>query len=477
MHTYKHPTSIEMFAEAPLTSWDESHIRYDMYSHHGSEAELEWRAELIDKAPHGQLLTYNSFFRLLREQPTVSLLHVTSDLRSIEENGTLYPSGGCLVGSIYCTPMFPSSNGLRLHNLGRYLLCNEGPTARQNRGLDPNEIYPLLIEIDYPKRAYRGLVGLDYLRLGNIHLEIFEALRFLVSPHELLELEDAVVLSIKNSFDFLQLCDKINSARYEKITPGEFISLLVKAVPKMPILGYLYFEALSEYVMLFSQDQFTAICAEKGELSSWGYKELLFQLCPSLRSNFNLGKFNPDIPQLAEAISKLGEREILAIKVPDLAAHIKRRLSYLVCARLLGPSCELNSIRKWDFRALSLQLGPLLGHLVHRELRNLGRYPDFYFYYDQQKALKIWNYWNHIGILTLFNGVIPKGEMGPNPAHPDLEYRVFEGRVHEERGEHYLVPKRRLDVRIRPRLGDLKFTFMRDTTGSRPNQELPQEKR
>jgi hypothetical protein len=458
-----------MYADAPY-AWDDSHIRYDMYTHSGSEAELEWRDELVNKAPHGQLLTYNSFFRQLRDEKKVSLLHVTSDLRSIEENGTLYPSGGCLVGSIYCTPLFPTAKGLLLHNLGRYLFFNEAPTARQSRSLDPSEVYPVLIEIEYPAQAYRGLIGLDYLRLGNVHLQIFEALRFLVSPQELLDLEGGVVNSIKNSFDFLSLCSRIENDKYKKITAGEFISLLAKAVPKLPILGYFYFEVLSEYIMLFSQDRLSHTCAEKGELNSWGYKELLFGLNPDLRSNFNLGRFNPEIPQLAETIRDLEARGLISINIPELTAYVMRRLSFLVCARLLGSSWQLNPIRKWDFRELSPQLGPLLGHLVHRALRSLGRYPDFYFYYDQQKALHIWNYWNHVGIMILFNGVIPKGELGPNPANPDLKYRIFEGRIHEENGEQYFVQNRLLNVRIRPRLGDLKFTFMRDGTGSKPEE-------
>src|SRR5262249_38706093 len=117
---------------------------------------------------------------------------------------------------------------------------------------------------------------------------------------------------------------------------------------------------------------------------------------------------------------------------------------------------------RWDLPSLLKHVSPLLGHLVHRELRSFGRFPDFYFYFDQFKALQIWNYWNHMGIVIPFNGVIPKGETGINPAYPNLSYRIYRAGIMVESGVTYAQPEEELEVKIVPRLVHLRFATMRN---------------
>ena len=112
--------------------------------------------------------------------------------------------------------------------------------------------------------------------------------------------------------------------------------------------------------------------------------------------------------------------------------------------------------------SLSEHFKPLLGHIIHRELRNFGRYPNFYYYFDQVKALEVWNYWNYSNIITPFNGVIPKGELGINPAFPNLEYNIYKNKIVEEGGECFVDVKEKIKVDLVPRLVDLKFTTLRN---------------
>jgi hypothetical protein len=117
---------------------------------------------------------------------------------------------------------------------------------------------------------------------------------------------------------------------------------------------------------------------------------------------------------------------------------------------------------EWNFDNLLELVGPLTGHLLHRELRNFGRYPSLYFYFDQSKALQIWNYWNHMDVTIPFNGIIPKGEVGLNPAYPDLNYQVYLGKVIKKNGITKIVKDILLDISIEPRLVDLRYTTMRN---------------
>ena len=71
--------------------------------------------------------------------------------------------------------------------------------------------------------------------------------------------------------------------------------------------------------------------------------------------------------------------------------------------------------------------------------------------------MQVWNYWNHNHIAVPFNGVIPKGEIGINPAYP-VEWQFFRGKY--ENG--IIIKDDPLNLKTLPRLVDLKYTFMRN---------------
>ena len=118
-----------------LDEWSRCHVKYDLYTHLKPDdfeqsaiaaAEQQWRQKLL-KSPNGFFLTYTSMLQMLKESEKLYFLHVTSSFDSIVKFKTLHPSGGSLVGSIYCTPLVPTDRGLRLHNLGSYILTQESP--------------------------------------------------------------------------------------------------------------------------------------------------------------------------------------------------------------------------------------------------------------------------------------------------------------------------------------------------------------
>lgn len=425
------------------------------------EQSAAWETRLAEGTPNGALLRGNGLFDALTGTGPLYLLHVTHALEEISRHGFLYPSGGCLVGSIYCAPLTADGSGFRMHNLAEYVLTKEAPAFVAKVGLPGRTPTPLIFEINRPQRAYRGLAGVDYLRLGSIHLSIYTDLEYLLSTAERYELRETVVSRVKNSTTFLALAAAIV---YEgaDVTPAVFLELLDETIPRLPILGYLYFEAMAEYLMLHSTSEHTQRLAARGELNNWLYKEMLFATL-GMAGKFDLAKFRPP-PAGFETLLKQVDASVHAA---DARAYLRDRISYLVAARLFTPGQVPDAWHhtRWEFDGLAANLGPLLGHLIHRELRTFGRYPDFYFYFDQHKALQAWNYWNHMGIFAPFNGTIPKGEVGINPAYPDLKYRVWRaeqddlGRVH---------PIEQQNLTIAPRLVDVKYTLMRNNKWSVP---------
>ncbi|MDT0411012.1 MULTISPECIES: hypothetical protein [Streptomyces] len=422
-----------------------------------------WESRLAEETPNGHLLRRNALFDALSGNGKLHLLHVTHALEEINRQGVLYPSGGCLVGSIYCAPLTASDEGFRMHNLGAYVLTKEAPAFLAKLGVTDRVPTPLIFEIDTPPQAYRGLAGVDYLRLGLIHLEIYSHLEYLLSKNERHRLRETVVSRVKNSAVFLATASAVTH-QGAHVEADAFLGLLDETIPRLPILGYLYFEAVAEYLMLHSTSGHTRRLAELGELNNWLYKEMLFASFPAMAGKFDLARFRPGPKRLAGLIRSVDP----TIDAGHASAYVVERISFLVAARLFAPGEVPDAWHhtRWEFDSLATQLGPLLGHLIHRELRTFGRYPDFYFYFDQHKALQAWNYWNHMDIVAPFNGTMPKGEVGINPAYPDLDYRVWRA---EQDADGHLHPAEELALTIAPRLVDIKYTLMRNNQWTAPH--------
>jgi hypothetical protein len=72
-----------------------------------------------------------------------------------------------------------------------------------------------------------------------------------------------------------------------------------------------------------------------------------------------------------------------------------------------------------------------------------------------------------------FNGVIPKGEVGVNPALPDLNVKVYTARKLDESepGKLLFGIEKEIAVKIVPRLIDHRVTLMR-SKGSKEMKDL-----
>ncbi|MFA5742641.1 MAG: hypothetical protein WCX77_02655 [Candidatus Paceibacterota bacterium] len=448
-----------------LSKWAEAHVFYDKFTNNSIDPndkiaadENIWRNEAIHNTPNGKLLADNSFFKSLRKN-TVYLAHITPNLHNILEQNNLYPSGGCLVGGIYCVPIEEKNGKMRLHNLGEYILKKEMPRLLGAGTSDLLNV--LIVKINLPNIGKNKLSGIDYLRLGNIHFDIYRRLEYLLSFRERESLEKICTQRISRSMDYLGFCNKMY-CHGQKIDSNKFLKALYSAIDHLPILGYFYFEIISEYIMLFQDNASSVLYKKMGEFFSPSYKNIVPDLSPQLAQNFSLRQFHPKIEEVIDYLDKN-----LIFKNFDkgnFIDYVIKRLCFLTNARLFDNKACLTDWNKiqCNFDCLAGYMAPLLGHLIHRELRTFKRYPYFYFYFDQYKALQIWNYWNHMDIVIPFNGIMPKGEVGINPAYTNLDYEIFTSRIYDKNGCAYLEPKERTKINIVPKLVDLKFTSMRN---------------
>ncbi|MGA5171041.1 MULTISPECIES: hypothetical protein [Streptomyces] len=395
-----------------------------------AETESDWRHYLEHSTPNGWLLRHNAMTEALASGQPMYLLHVTRGIDAIRASRELHVSTGCLVGSLYCSPLTSQREGLRPHNLGAYLMRTKPSTT------------PLICEVtpDAPIRAK----GVDYLHLGPIHLRTYLRYQSFLTQAENDQIDRTVLTGTRATAGFLDVALR-NAAGRSTETP-EFINQLSDAIAHMPFLGYLYFEVLSEYLMLHSATPETKTYAQAGELNNWICKRLAFAAVDSMDRLFDLARFNPRHHRLVRLID--GLEPALA---PGAADYVRRRLSHLFARTTLHPSQDAAS---FTFQGAELgtlrEAAPgLMGQMIFREIRYLPRYPQLYHCFEKAKALEAWNYWNSEGIPTPFNGVVPKGEIGINPAYHRSKVRVWAAR-HDSRG--YLHPDEEIQAVVTPHL-------------------------
>ena len=445
-----------------------AHVFYDDYfpddneDHSDNCSETEWRKELL-KSPNGHLLVKNAFFDSMNDNVTW-LAHVTSSLDKIQESGSLHPSGGCLVGSIYSVPAYHQENDqFKMHNLGEWIYLKEAPIAIDKSDLSNLDV--LLFKIEQPSNQNARPIGIDYTKLGQFHFENYTELKYLLTRKERHELEDIVEQRIKHSAGFLAEANRlICQAELSVDESAAFIDKYCRYVKELPILGYFYFEVLVDYILYYQDDDISKSFFERGEFYNYYYKLVAKDINKTLYKQFKLSSFAASSEKIINILHKYTKRNLI-FKSFDKSHFVKfvaRRLLFMIHSRLTtNHVIKKSASAVWSFPDMSEDYAPLIGHLIHRELRSFNRFPDFYYYFDQMKALRVWNYWNNHGVVIPFNGILPKGEVGINPTCiEETKYSIYRAQPIDKKGT--LVIDKELDVKVASRLIDLKHTLMRN---------------
>ncbi|GAA2900781.1 hypothetical protein GCM10010517_66460 [Streptosporangium fragile] len=400
-------------------------------------SDAEWRSFLENDTPNGWLLRSSTLLETLTSGRPIHLMHTTTYLESIRASRQLYQAAGCLVGALYCTPLTREPAGLRPHNLGTWLLDNKPGT------------HTIVFEVD-PGRPMPA-EGIDYLRLGGVHLRTYLDHQAFLTAAEDDQIRRAAVQRIRQASEYLDLL--LAAACGTTPPTGHLLDRLAAAVNAVPFLGYLYFEAAAEYLMLHSTSRETAACAQAGELNNRPYKRLAFTAVDTMGHLFDLALFHPGRDRLQELIGQI-EPDL----VPGAVGYISRRVAHLFACAALEPGADATTVtfREATFGTLARTAPGLLGQMLFRLLRTNPRYPQLFPIIEQAKATAASAYWNARGIPTPFNGVIPKGEIGLNLAWP-ADARAW---VTDTCQRGLLHPVEELELTFVPRLADLRETAL-----------------
>lgn len=383
----------------------------------------------------------------------IYLAHITTRESEIIDQAKIMCSSGCLVGSVYCIPVFKNKKEeFYMHNLGKYIFQNEVSFFSENN-FEPKI---LLFEIKNPKNIKPKLIGLNYLNLGNFHFNIFEELKFLLHEDERKDINIIVLQMLNDSKELIKLTDEYKEEKLIKNFEN-FYKLLINTIKKVPIFGYFLFEINSEYIANNQTDIQSKKYAEIGEIYVGNFKEMTFKTVPYLTKNFDLGQFTPDMNLLVDYIQKLG------LNYEDYKRFlIKSISSYTKLYLFNGILDKIFFTENLEYEEYTQICPHFVGHILHRIIRKMNRYPDFHINFDTYKAIKIWNYWNKNEILIPVNSIMLKGEVGINPVVPNLEYKLFKTKILKNDNDDLLFEKDiEVAVKISPQLVELSKLMMR----------------
>jgi len=439
-----------------VSAWSAVHIDYGNelsppFSPRGSQSKI---FEVLAKYNlDASLLNRNKFTDELMKPGPTYLVHFSDNIDDVIESGRIFSSSGCLVGSIYSTLAFRADEGLVLSDLGEYIANFEIPLSRKAKlrgALKPEKC--ILIKVENTPQV--KVLGLDYLSLGEIHYKIFKKLSYLLSRQEFATIEEDVIRSSSYA------CSQLKAVQlYENsdISSSDLVDTISKQTKKVYLLGYIFFEGLSLFLCLSSKDRESTIARSNGEIPNRCYKQLIFNSRRILYNQFDLTELNYSVSELEDLVFRLNDN--LDARIPS-AVLIDFLADYFCVAfrkYLAGDDFE----EVTSLRYIQESQVKFAGHTIHRLLRNMNRSSDFYYYFEQTKALEIWNFWNMSNVLLPFNGLLPKGEIGINPAFPQKNESVYSAELIYGKGSTIVRPIERVDCGVAPRLVDLKYTFMR----------------
>ncbi len=415
---------------------------FSIESRHDPE-EQKWLNYFYECTPNGDLYAHNSLHAAV-EKENIVLVHATQSLDSIKRSGLLYPSVGCLGATIYATPL--NLDG-KLHNFTQYIIDSEIPAINRITPKETKHISLIGIKVKTKfTKTNKSLAQFNYLYLGPMQFDIYIQTKrnFHTSEHNVVfgEFENDVVHQIQFARPFLNICSDVAA-----IPNDEFFSGFEAAVGVMPLLGYVYFETLSEYVQLLQQDSDSVTQRERGELAIKHLKDLVYTLTPSLSDGFDLEKFQPSIDAVIDALIIMNKERGLFVDFNEYSfkTFMKKRLSQTIWIKLMNKEIIPDNITFDTNISLS-------GHIVHRLIGDKQSMRPFLWDYDMLRAEYIWSDWSQRGVIVIENTVLPRGEVGINPLIPPKEYEIYE--LHQDVKSGVVTFGERLNVRIAKALVD-----------------------
>lgn len=195
---------------------------------------------ICDELPHSHLLRHNAIFNMLKTQNKVTLAHQTTNISKIKQSGSIHTSFGCLGQAVYTIPMYIDSDTNMHYNDNFFDLV----LSHQDEKL-LGKLGVVFIETRNTALKNDLLLGINYLRLGKFIELLSKRIVFQKSTKDKIESKvSELVLSIE-----------MRTIKNPESSAEEVLDSLSKLGNRSSFFALLYYEALSQVIMLSSEEK------------------------------------------------------------------------------------------------------------------------------------------------------------------------------------------------------------------------------
>ena len=342
----------------------------------------------------------------------IYLFHATNDtaFKNIIQDKTVYSSGGCMLGGLYCVPMYMEDNNkLRLHNLGAYYFKKEIPMMK-------NDLHScvkpkgLIFEIECSNVKINGI---NYLDFGKLNFAFLLNSIYKLSNKEINLLINQVNTNILNSKSFILETQKLYTTGIQSYyTAKKYMELFNSTIPELNMLGYALFEAILKYIVTFQNDAISLAYKNRNEVFNWHYKDLIYESFPFLHEKFMLEKIYFDEKKFCNFIK---ERKLITnFSKEHFTLNICNMVINTFMQNFLTTNLYEYNVKDTNYFIANPNLFSLIGQITNRILKS-EKYTTIYSDIEKVKANHIWDYMVKNNILLTYNNIVFKGELCINP--------------------------------------------------------------
>lgn len=261
---------------------------------------------VCDNLPFSHLLKKNAMFDMLQTADPIYLSHQTKYLENISASGIVRRGNGCLASVLYTTPLYGSEGNIH-DNFFTLVLSHQS----QSESAAIDELIAVV-----PNTLDGVLYGTNYLRAGTLLAEIAAQSIFIdINAREEMRL---LAKEIIRSSDFRTLIttDDIKQA----------YQALQNLAVKVPFFAHLYYESLTQVIMLSSRDELTEMLAKKGEFNAHNFYDVLFARGAPEGDRYDTSCFSPNYADAARMLRQMIDNGQIAISVEETLEAVLRNI-------------------------------------------------------------------------------------------------------------------------------------------------------
>lgn len=350
-----------------------------------------WHAQLAS-LPHGRLLDRPA--GITKDAHSVTLVHATEHLDSIVASKTLSTTPGCLLSCVYTVPGYENNGSVILHNYGVVVFRHKDPSTIIER---------VAIAVSSDKAL--DIKPFSYLSLGEYYDLLVKSLTTEYSHNikqAIAAVEELLTPRVREVFAIVreQYKEKHLITSYDEAIA--FLTLMHEIAKQLPIISFGYFEAVSQCLMLMSEDETTLAYKEKGQLHNLLYVHLLHEFAARYMDRFDASLFNPSVAELLEIVREGTEKGIYAIDETAFIISSANQLIALIGGQI---ATTIDSLRGHSLYLFLYKKDPAITETLKEKTDTI-----------------IADYWKkgHIGLV--YNAATIKGEVGITSCFPSKHH-------------------------------------------------------